>query len=70
MLYGISVPPRIEAVAEYDRFIVLTPSNPPNQRLAEALCVTVRALQVEPPVQLPVVGAWHGTFSFVASVEQ
>jgi hypothetical protein len=64
------VPPRIDAVAEYERFIFLTPTIPPNQRFADAVCVTVTALQVEPLEQLPDVGVSHTTFSFVPSDEQ
>jgi hypothetical protein len=45
------------------RFIVRTPTNPPNHRFTDAVCVTLSTLQVVRPLpQEPDVGLWHPTF--------
>jgi hypothetical protein len=45
------------------RFIVGTPTSPPNHKFTDAVCVTLSTLQVVRPLpQEPDVGLWHPTF--------
>jgi hypothetical protein len=50
------------------RFIVRTPTSPPNHKFTDAVCVTLSTLQVvRAPPQEPDVGLWHPT---VTELEQ
>jgi hypothetical protein len=66
MLYGVSDPPLMAAYEIALRFIVGTPTSPPNHKFTDAVCVTLSTLQVKrAPPQEPDVGLWHATFRWV-----
>jgi hypothetical protein len=51
------------------RFIVGTPTSPPNHKFTDAVCVTLSTLQVKrAPPQEPDVGLWHPRFSLVVTL--